>query len=101
MTALSAEVEGLKQQLDAQRRAYEHERPSVCEERDRQQTKKMPARYSSTMEHLQLNNETTKELVTPRHQWIMTERNRRELGCRHDPEETAPLKNNAADRQRT
>lgn len=78
VTALSAEVAGLKQQLDAQRRAYEHERAlRVCEERDRQQTQEdVLARYSSTMEHLQqLNNETTKELVTARHQWIATERN--------------------------
>ena len=96
VTALSAEVEGLKQQLDAQRRAYEHERAlRVCEERDRQQTQEdVLARYSSTMEHLQqLNNETTKELVTSRHQWIMTERNLHgELEIvRHDLEETKRL----------
>jgi chromosome segregation ATPase len=77
VSALSREIEGLKQQLDNQRRAYEHERAvRVCEERDRHQAQEETLRrYAATIDHLQaLQNETTKEFVTFRHTSQISER---------------------------
>jgi hypothetical protein len=77
VSALSREVESLKQQLDNQRRAYEHERAiRICEERDRHQgQEEVTRRYAATIDHLQaLQNETTKELVTYRHHAQIAER---------------------------
>jgi hypothetical protein len=77
VSALSKEIESLKQQLDAQRRAYEHERSvRVCEERDRHHAQEDALKkYSMTIDYLQnLNNESTKDLVTYRHQQLIAER---------------------------
>lgn len=77
VSALSREVESLKQQLDSQRRAYEHERAiRVCEERDRHQAQEETLRrYAGTIDHLQaLQNDTTREFVTFRHQSQISER---------------------------
>lgn len=78
VTALSREIEGLKLQVDSQRRAYENDRAiRVCEERDRHHAQEETLRkYAATIDHLQaLQNETTRDLVTYRHNAQIKERN--------------------------